>query len=238
MNNFDTSSSGLDIELVANYDLDLSRIYFDECFARIGDQLVYGEGQCSDFVKAYTFTVDDLKDAIIGQLCWTNYGISDLKADIKGYTGNSWSKIKKADLVKYMQKDWDSYQWNEFCEKAGFAANFDTVISRGYSQGDYEKVIVPYKLWECIGVKKPECVQSNLVKTINNLLWNSPVYCRFTVNGEEFYIDQELTDVYKWDKDEALQIAGKLIKKEYTEEEQTIILDFLTSALKTNLDYQ
>lgn len=238
MNNFDTSGSGLKIELVAYYDLDLSRIYFDECFARIGDQLVYGKGHYSDFEKDYTFTVNELKGAIIEQLCWTYYGKKRFKADIKDYTGNSWSKVKKADLIDYMQKDWDSNQWNEFCEKVGFKANFDIVISRGYSQGDYKEVIVPHKFWECMGVKKPECVQSNLVKTIDNLLWDLPVYCRFTVNEEEFYIDQELSDSYKWDKDQALQIASKLIEKEYTKEEQTIILDFLTSALKTDLAYQ
>lgn len=242
MNNFDTSSSGLNIELRASYDLDMSRFYFEEAFFTIKedskDQLVYSEGNYSDFEKEYTFTVKELKGAMIDQLCWANYALSDLRADIKDYTGDSWSKVKKADLIDYMQKDWDSNQWNEFCEKAGFKANFDTVISRGYSQGDYKEVIIPHKFWECVGIKKPECVQSNLGETIGNLLWGCPVYCRFTVNGEEFYIDQELPDSYRWDKDQALQIAGKLIEKECTKEEQTIILDFLTSALKTDLDYQ
>lgn len=242
MNNFDTSSTGLNIKLHTYYDTDLSHIYFEEAFFRIKEGnntvLVYSEGNYSDFEKEYTFTKSELQAAMIDQLCWTSYSLDDLKKDIKEYTGFSWSKAKKGDLIDYMQATWDRGQWQEFCKKAGFKANFDIVVSRGYCQGDYEEVIVPNKFWECIGVKKPDCVQSNLSTTIDHLLWDCPIYCRFTVNDKEYYIDQELKDCYNWDKSEALEIAQKLIEKDFTQEQQTIIISFLSSALKNELDYQ
>jgi hypothetical protein len=233
--NFDSSSTGLDITLSACYDTDLSYMYFEECFTRLGDQLVYGEGNLSDFEKDYTFTVNELKGAVIDEFCGKYCTLDELKADTKEFTGSSWSKVKKEELIDYVK---NSRNWIEFCEKYRFKPNFDIVVSRGYCQGDYKEVIVPHAFWEAIDVPKPECVQSNLGSTISNLLWYCPVYCRFTVNGEEFYIDQELKDSYNWDKSEALEIASKLIEEDYTEEQKDIIMQFLASALPNQLDYQ
>lgn len=236
--NFDSSSTGLDITLCAYYDTVGGRILFEECFTRLGDQLVYDEGNLSDFEKDYTFTIAELKSALLDQ--FTYYTTLDqLKQDVKEFTGASWSKVKKADLVGYAQNNlYEEKEWHRFCEKAGFKANFDIVISRGYCQGDYKEVIVPYAFWEAIGVPKPKCVQSNLGTIIDHLLWDCPIHCRFTVNEEEFYIDQELKDVYNWDKSEALEIASKLIEGDYTQEQKAVILQFLASALPTELDYQ
>jgi len=236
--NFDISSTGLDITISACYDTDLGRIYFEECFTRLGDQLVYSEGSLSDFEKEYTFTIAELKSAMIDQ--FTYYTTLDqLKQDVKEFTGASWSKVKKANLIEYAKNHlYDEKEWQRFCEKVGFTPNFDTVVSQGYCQGDYKEIIVPHAFWEAIGVPKPECVQSNLGSTIDHLLWDCPIHCRFTVNEEEFYIDQELKDVYNWDKSEALEIASKLIEGDYTQEQKAVILQFLASALPTELDYQ
>lgn len=240
MNNFDTSSTGVNIELNACYDLDLSRIYFEEAFFAIKegrkDLLVYSEGDFSDFEKEYTFTKEALKHA------WNEYNNTPAKRAVYGFSdkmGFSYSKATKQDLIDFIKNDlYSEEDWIVFCEKAGFKANYDIVVSRGYCQGDHREVIVPHKFWECIGVKKPDCVQTNLGNTIDHLLWDCPVYCRFTVNDEEFYIDQELKDCYNWDKNEALEIAQKLIEKDFTQEQQTAIISFLSSALKTYLDYQ
>ena len=139
-------------------------------------------------------------------------------------------------LINYLQKDWDFNQWNEFCEKAGFKANFDVVVSRGYCQGDCSEVLVPHEFWESIGVKKPSCVRASLGDTIDHLLWDCPIYCRFTVNEEEFYIDQCLADMYNWEKSEALRVAAGLIENQFTKEEAAAILDFLKVSLPEHLE--
>lgn len=48
---------------------------------------------------------------------------------------------------------------------------------------------------------------------------------------------ESMADVYNWDKGEALKIAQTLIKDNFTNEEQTIIIDFLSNALKNDLAY-
>lgn len=242
MNNFDQSSTGLNITVIAFRDTDLSRFYFEEAFFTIKegrkDLLVYCEGNFSDFEKEYSFTKAELLAAYVAHMGDT-YSRSDFFNDFKTNMGYGYSKACKDDLVEHVKHElYYSYEWHTFCEKAGFKTNFDIVVSTGYCQGDYREVIVPHKLWECIGIPKPECVQSNLGGHIDNLLWDCPVYARFEVNGEEFYIDQELKNSYSWDKSEALEIAQNLIKDSFTSEEQSIIMDFLASALETNLDYQ
>lgn len=195
MNNFNQSSTGLNITVSAFRDTDLSRFYFEEAFFTIKegnkDLLVYCEGSFSDFEKEYYFT--------------------------------------KAELVA---------AWSKVESKADFSGNFDIVVSRGYCQGDYREVIVPHKFWDCIGIVKPLDVQSNLGNHIDNLLWECPVCARFSVNGVDFDICESMANMYNWDTEEALEIAAELIKDSFTSEEQAIIMDFLTSSLKTDLDYQ
>jgi len=243
MNNFDQSSTGLNITVNAFRDTGLSRFYFEEAFFIIKEgrkeQLVYCEGNFSDFEKGYYFTLQEFKGALIDYMCGNYCSLVNLKNEVTRYTGSTWSKVKKEDLIDYAKNSlYNEKNWIDFCEKAGFKANFDIVVSRGYCQGDYREVIVPHKFWDIVGIPKPPDVQSNLSGYIDNLLWDCPIYCRFTVNEDEFFIDESLKNSYDWDKAEVLEIAAKLIKDSFISEEQTIIMDFLASSLKTDLDYQ
>lgn len=240
MNNFDQSSTGLNITVSAFRDTDLSRFYFEDAFFTIKERdediLVYCEGNFSDFEKEYTFTKAGLAGAYSAHLNTTKHGLYD---DFKVDMGFSFHKATKQDMIDFIKGQlYEEYEWLAFCEKAGFKANFDIVVSRGYSQGDCREVIVPHKFWDIVGIPKPECVHSNLSGYIDNLLWDCPIYCRFTVNSEEFYIDQELKSSYNWNKSEALEIAATLIKDNFTSEQQSTILNFLASSLGTDLDYQ
>lgn len=242
MNNFDQSSTGLNITVSAFRDTDLSRFYFEEAFFTIKEgnkeSLVYCEGNFSDFEKEYSFTKAELLAAYVDHM-GDSYSRSDFLNDFKTNTGYGYSKATKQDLIDFIKGElYEEYEWHAFCDKAGFKANFDIVVSRGYSQGDYKEVIVPHKFWECVGIPKPLDCTSNLGGHIDNLLWDCPVYCRFEVNEDEFFIDESLKNSYSWDKAEALEIADKLIKDSFTSEEQTTIMDFLATTLKTDLDYQ
>ena len=237
MNNFNQSSTGLNITVSAFRDTDLSRFYFEEAFFTIKegnkDLLVYCEGNFSDFEKEYSFTKAELLAA------WSKIeGKADFLENFRSRMGFGYSKATKQDLIDYCETETGGgNDWLEFQEAAGFRANFDIVVSRGYCQGDYREVIVPHKLWDTIGVKKPESVQSNLGNYIDNLLWDCPVYCRFSVNGIDFDICESMADMYNWDIEDALEIAQEYIKDSFTSEQQAIIMDFLASSLKTDLDY-
>ena len=47
---------------------------------------------------------------------------------------------------------------------------------------------MPHKFWEYIRIDKPVDVQSNLGTYIDNLLWDCPIYARFSVNDVDFDI--------------------------------------------------
>ena len=242
MNNFDQSSTGLNITVTACLDTNLSHFYFEEAFFTIKegnkDLLVYCEGNYNDFEKEYSFTKAELLAAYVDHV-GDSYSRSDFLNDFKTNTGYGYSKATKQELIDFIKGElYEEYEWYTFCEKAGFKANFDIVISRGYSQGDYREVIVPHKFWDIVGIPKPLDVQSNLSGYIDYLLWDCPIYCRFEVNEDEFFIDESLKNSYSWDKAEALEIAAELIKDSFTSEEQAVIMDFLTNSLKTDLDYQ
>lgn len=242
MNNFDRSSTGLNITVCACLDTDLSRFYFEETFFTIKegrkDSLVYCEGNFSDFEKGYTFTKADIIQAWLN-LNGLGYDKQVFSSELKAWGGVTLSTATKDELIDFVKYGlYEEYEWYVFCDKAGFKANFDIVVSRGYRQGDYKEVIVPHKFWDCIGIVKPLDVQSNLSTYIDNLLWDCPIYCQFEVNEIEFNVSSELKDSYSWYKEEALEIAAELIKDSFTSEEQTIIMDFLASSLKTDLDYK
>lgn len=248
INNFDQSSTGLNITVSAFRDTDSARFLFEEAFFTIKEgrkeQLVYCEGNFGDFEKEYSFTKAELLTA------WSKVeSKADFLENFRGRMGFGYSKATKQDLIDYCETETGGgSNWLEFQEEAGFKPNFDIVVSCGYCQGDYKEVIVPHKFWDCIGVKKPDCVQSSLGERIDNLLWDCPIYCRFKVNEKEYCIDQELANGYNWDKAEALEIAAKLIKDGFINaplfiytrliEEQVTIVNFLASALKNDLDYQ
>lgn len=74
---------------------------------------------------------------------------------------------------------------------------YESYVSRGYSQGDRLDVI--YKTGSFTEIM------------IDHLLWDAPVYCRITINDDEYYIDEYMKDQYEYDKDEALEICKKII---------------------------
>lgn len=241
MNNFDSNSSGINIEFSAFYDCGLSRMYFEEAFFSVdNDKLVYCEDNFSDFELEYTFTKKELIQAWMDAFYPAMTTSLFLANDFKTSMGFAISKATKQELIDYMRGvAYYKQDWLEFCEKAGFKSNFDIVISRGYSQGDYKEVIVPHKLWECLGVKRPKNVQDSLGSHIDHLLWDAPIYCRLTVNGEEYYIDQYLKDLYLWDKSEVIEIVKNQLTSDNLPESSVIyICDWLASNVKTDIDYQ
>ena len=72
-----------------------------------------------------------------------------------------------------------------------------------------------------------------------NLAFRCPVYARLEIEGNEFYIDEYLSDLYQWEKDQVLKGLSKdeNFTNEYTKDQQTYILEWLDENLQTDLDY-
>lgn len=95
-----------------------------------------------------------------------------------------------------------------------------TITTTGYSQGDWAKVYIPKELENNPGIKS----------TIDHLFWDSPVYGIIKINDEEIYVDELLSDIYEWDKDEILsKLKNQVSEKTY---------EYLKNNLPTNLEYR
>lgn len=238
-NNFDQSATGLNLELTAFRDTDRSRCDFEESFARINDQLwvftefgnVPDDFSLSDF-NQYKFTVRQLRDAIKN-----NYD-TELS---QHYFSKPFSKLTKAELIEFVDcLTYDSSEVVEFLQD-NFDPLYDTIITRGYCQGDYaEAIITPaYKKWLLSNghdYNKAE-VRSSIQTMIDHLFWDAPIYARLEVNENEFYLD-EFTDCYEWDKDQT--IADFLQSNQladYSEDQKNQIAEFLQDNLPDYLDY-
>jgi len=85
------------------------------------------------------------------------------------------------------------------CERT----NSKVVISRGYCQGDYIKVIVLKDELSKLYGKKIDI--SDMGEIINSLCWDTPIYGYIKINDNEFYVNEYLENYYKWDKEEFLE---------------------------------
>lgn len=120
----------------------------------------------------------------------------------------------KRDGDKYIYVDWGNYNADDVLK------DNITIGTTGYSQGDYARVYIPKELKDIKGIQE----------TIDHLFWDSPVYGVIKINDEEIYVDELLSDIYKWDKDEVLsKIKNDVSEKTY---------EYLKNNLPEDLGYK
>jgi hypothetical protein len=239
MNNFDQSSSGYNIELSAFYDNDASRRLFDDmftCVSRDSFSLlncryrgvnIYAYDLPSSFEL---FDLDNwimptkmvLHDLILNNLF--NGCKGSMNTETKDQFSKSSYQLTKCQLIEFLK---DTYQEDlQAFIVEHLTPKFTIVASRGYSQGDYAEVIY-FK----------EDFNTNDSLDFDQELWSSPIYARFTVNDEEFYIDELLKDQYDYDQDEFEQVITSLINKSDFNDKE-LIINQIISMIPSELEYQ
>jgi hypothetical protein len=185
-NNFDCSSSGINIEVTACYDTDLSRLYYDDMFNTVWfnnrSHIVLdndlGVGYKGESFKAYEVVDFTVKKKLNVMDLLDEYG--DYFYDANEYTKEEALEELKEINGKYVQ---------ELIEK-GYAKpkeGYKSFVSRGYCQGDYAFVICKDDLSE---------------DYIDHLLWDAPVYASVTIGNATEYLYQDFCkDEYEWDKE-------------------------------------
>lgn len=93
-------------------------------------------------------------------------------------------------------------------------SDYDWCSTSGYCQGDYARVVY----------KKSEGSEAY---NFDNYFWDSPVYARLEIDGEEWFLDEYLKDRYTYDKD--LILEG--FEKEYNGAEKEYVLGWLKENL-------
>lgn len=246
MNNYDISSTGVNLELSVSWDNDLSRMYFDESFHvlqysgyRQHSILVFnwfGNTDQSDFdfsdIENYTFTKSDLIE-------WLKeaFYTSELNDLSTCYFNKPFSKLSKNELLELIESEIYDYQ-DEF--KLRFTPTYQTIVSRGYCQGDYSEIIFTKSLLDKMREGLTSCkdktdqeIAEYFQDDIDHLLWDSPLYARLTIDDEEYYLDDFQNDHYSYDKEETIEHVKNTLKHEKLD----IIIKFLTDNLPDQPDY-
>lgn len=230
MNNFDQSSSGVNLELNISFDADRARREFEESFnilqcSSYRQHSVVVFNQFGNF-DVTDFTLTDLENYKIEELttkqifkAFYNYQYPtnidhDLKCSdfecIKELLQNlqieNLNTLDQSEILEAIETD--LYCDNSFQEflKDTFTCNYLIMESRGYSQGDYSQIIIPAQVLESYKGQTLEQIENNLQDVIDHLLWDQPLYARLTIDEEEFYIDEHLKDEYQYDQDEIKQV--------------------------------
>ena len=208
VNNFNESSTGINIEGTFFYDIDSSQREFDENFELLSkSNFIYNPyGQIDTKVS---FTVKASKQTLVEYL-------NDIVGDF------DWIKESKSDLMDEVinQNDIDLLNYNEvkatledYNIKLIPNTEIKSIVTKGYSQGDYAKVFyLPERLKELWG---NDVNESELQKEIDHLFWDAPIYGNVKVNDIDF--DYEF-DAYEWEREKFInQIVKYFNEKKETE---------------------
>lgn len=259
-NNFDTSSTGVNLELYIDRDCDQAMRDFEESFHvlqysgyRQHSILVFngfGDQDVSDFsftdldnydvekvsvkeiFKAYLRYQFDKHDT----LCF----YSEIKSTYEnlGIDNISLNDLDQFELLKHIETEiYCDESYRDFLE-SNFDSNYLTFESRGYSQGDYSEIIVPKKVLDSY-INNKTCVINSIEdfekefsdSTFDNLLWDQPIYARLEIDGQDFYFDEYMVDRYDYDKDTII----KLFDDNYKGDNKALIIEFLTNELPESL---
>lgn len=212
MNNYDSSTTGLNVELDCFRDTDLSSFWFEDSFTCVSRDSfsLLNSSYRGVSILAYQlpdfelFDLDNWKvptkaklyDLILNKLY--NGCTGTFNTETKDQYGKLSYKLTKPELLEFLSGTYEE-DYHEFIVR-NFEPKFKVVSSRGYCQGDYAEVIY-----------MPEEYNTEDPLNFDNELWGTPIYCRLTVNDEEFYIDSEMKDQYEYNEDEITSIITKLI---------------------------
>lgn len=183
-NNYDQSSTGINIESRCHYDNWLSQEYFNENFEKIKGDSAWFYTDCrqlNDDSLSEFKTSGKIKD--YERLCEYNF-ISIERAD---YDNASDYKI---DVVQELVA-LEGFR-NAVKEASGFNIKLDfkndirMIEIRGYSQGDYAEVYADFTQIESLWGKIPS--ESELKELFTNYFYDAPIACRVTINNEEYNI--------------------------------------------------
>ena len=226
-NNFNCNSRGLAIELFVQYDNESSQWIFDDNFTHIKNDTywysTWNNIQAPDcFYDLYDITEPDKETSYEILVDNFNYDLEELEED-------NWDKDRILEEVM------DNYSFPEDLDDFNDMLNYNNitydklyeiVYSRGYCQGDAVTVLISTKLRNVYGLADDVDLVDNVQEDINHFLWDSPLYCRITINDREYYSETFDGSYEYFDRD----IFIKEILEEYKDD--GLDMDLLKEELK------
>lgn len=244
-NNYDQSSTGINVELVANYDTDRSQWEWREnfhaysysginstCRAWYSDySQLEAPDTVADCIDWQAATADDARGWLEDRYCTGEYAesVEAIEQAVADSYGGDWLDMARDCINGGYPLGWDDGLdigqaiADDFEELGGyFTVKYNVAKIRGYCQGDYAEVLYDPAIWS---------VDFDPRDYFHNLFYDCPVYARVDIDGVEYYLDQELNDPYTWDRDE----AEKIVRSWDIEES---VADQVVAMLPDTLDYR
>ena len=219
-NNYDQSSTGVNIELSIHLDGDHARWLWEDSFTELpGNSRGFGStgrywysdngelespdsvADCIDWTVA---TVDNCKAWLTHWICSGEYGESEewLRDSVLELYGGDWIEAARDAMgggLIYDSLELASEVKDDFASVSQyFTVKYGVTAISGYRQGDYAEILYDPSIWSS---------DFNPREYFQNLFYDCPIYARVEIDGEEYYLDQELADPYTWDKREAEKIV-------------------------------
>ena len=222
-NNFDTSSSGVNIRVVCFYDNTQALNLFNENIIRLGYISTYRTRQN---LYAFTSCADVGR---IGDFCTLKKNIKKteliaLAEELPDfYNGESYTVKELKDLItdaspEMILNDFWRAPFNGLKIKTGF----ELYNTRGYSQGDSCDVLIK---------------STDNKEYIDRIFWDAPIYCRVEIDGKDFYFDEiDGADSYDWSKEKMINYVLNAINVD--DAKKTIIKKTLSELLPDSPDYE
>lgn len=222
INNYDQSSTGVNIEFSGCWDTDLSRIYFNESFKRVCDG-VFTYGGANGVKPCMDIKIKALKKDLL------KFVSEHITEDCE-----SWSKSDLLDsAMDYLEQELVEYNYNieelaSYCQfEVSFKNEIEIFITRGYSQGDYAKVIVDHT--ECKKAFGNNAYKKTLQQYIDHLFWDSPVFARLEIDNKEYEYFEYCDDSYSWDREKFINGVSR---------DSGVSVKVLENIVPSELDYQ
>lgn len=187
-NNFDMSSTGVNIGAVCYYDTiqatDNFRTFISEQHSGGNTLYIYGD--------------EDNSILTIGDFCKfaphvKKQDLIDLAEELPDWDGGDYADYTMSELREMILKANPAMILNRYwTDYSAISIKPEYTLQRtvGYSQGDIEWVLIPSGDFDH--------------GFIDHLFWDSPVYCRVEINGAEYYWDEICENEYDWDKEKMI----------------------------------
>ena len=212
------------IELSCAFDTDQSRWEFEENF-KILQHSSYRKTCKAYYIEngnvpdddGITFTLQGTEEQIEAALTAEGYDRDEIKAMIPGEPLDILETLYGESISILNYEDFNTvYAPLQVIPSKALVC----VSVTGYSQGDYAEVFYcPEDLEKAWG-NKP--VENDLQKMFNRLFYDAPIYCRFTIDGDEYDYSELMPDNYEWDREAFAKIVSDNSKVDYE-----TILNFL-----------
>lgn len=200
-NNYDMSSSGVNIDAVCYYDswqaADNFKYHISEQHSDRDTLYIYGENEEIVTIRDFCKFAPHVK----------KLDLIELADELPDWDGSDYADYTMSELREMILKANPAMILNRYwAESSAIVIKPEYTLQRtvGYSQGDIERVLVPVK-------------ELNDRGFIDHLFWDSPVYCEVKINDTEYYWD-ELFEVesdlseYDWDKEKMINYVCSNLK--------------------------